>query len=152
MTAPGQVMGLWRRNRYSIRPIFQGNRVFIRVTCCHWLERGYYAWLRIDDQFRPSTLHLDLSKVIQGHWPWLTTCPPIVTISAVLGIFWCPENEYVADFSLTQFAPKRICRWEWCYSLPGCYMSQIFDQETVTTLILSWTRNTLKKVLYRNDL
>ena len=75
LSGSGQVTELWRHRRYSLRPMFQVNRVFSRVTCCYWLEWRYYAWFReTDDYIRPLVLHLDLSKVIRGHWPCLTTC------------------------------------------------------------------------------
>ena len=34
----------------------------------------------------------------------------------------------------TQFALRRFCRWWWRWSLPECYASQIFRQQTATTL------------------
>ena len=35
----GQVTELWHRKWYSLRPIFEGNRVFSHETCYNWLER-----------------------------------------------------------------------------------------------------------------
>ena len=44
------------------------------------------------------TWHLELSKVILGHWPWLNPCITIV-INLAGFVFLCPETEYVANFS-----------------------------------------------------
>ena len=99
MTQSDQVAELWS-HKNSVRPIFPGNRVFSHATCCHWLGRRCYTWSRpAHDHIWPLTLHLDLSKVIRGQWPWLTPCQPIVDSLTVLGVSWGPEIECVANFS-----------------------------------------------------
>ena len=143
----GQVTKLWRHHRYSLRPIFQGNRVFSHVTCCHWLEWRYYAWFRLaDNQIRLLTLHLDLSKAIRGHWPWLVPYITIVTNSFFFVLEVPKPNTWLIDYidmfnfivplyliqcqpgPFTQFALRQFWRWVWHCSLPGCYASQIFRQ------------------------
>ena len=69
LSGSGQVTWLLRHKKYGLRPIFQRNRVFSHVTCCHWQEWWYYAWFRSADDIWPFKLHLDLSKVIRGHSP-----------------------------------------------------------------------------------
>ena len=46
LTGSGQVTEPRRHKRNSLRPIFQGNRVFSHVTCCHLQEWRYYARFR----------------------------------------------------------------------------------------------------------
>ena len=99
LTGSCQVAELWRHKRYSLLPIFQRNHVFSHVTCCHWQEWRYYAWLRPRKDHIWPLVHLDLSKVIRGQWLWLTPCILIVASLAVLGVYWGPEIEYVANFS-----------------------------------------------------
>ena len=84
---PGQVRS---RNYDVIRRTtstdFHRNRVFSNVTCCHWLKWRHNAWFRSEhDHIWPVTLHLDRSKVIRGHWTWLTPYLPIVAKLMVLG-------------------------------------------------------------------
>ena len=145
-----QVTELWRHKWYNLRPIFQGNRIFSRVTCRHWLEWRHYAWFGSPHYYIwPLTLHLDIAKATRGHWPWLTSCLPVGANLAVLGVSWGPETEHVANVShrhvysaslhypmsltqfwprapLTQFALRLFWRWVWRCSLPTCYASQIF--------------------------
>ena len=67
---------------------FQGNCVFSHVPSCHWLEWRYYACFRSAyEQIWPLTLHLDIPKVIRGHWPWLKPCIPIVANLVVYRVF-----------------------------------------------------------------
>ena len=99
-TGSGQVTELWRHKSNNLRPICHRNRVFSYVTCCLWLEWRHYAWFRSElDHIWPLTLHLDVSKVIRGHWPWLTPYMPIVANLAVFGVSWGPETEHAANFS-----------------------------------------------------
>ena len=100
LTRTGQVTELWRHKRKSLRSIFWRNRVFSHRTFCHWLERRYYTWFRsVHDHIWPLTLHLDLSKIIRGQWPWLTPYLPILANLAVLGVSRGPETEYEAILS-----------------------------------------------------
>ena len=100
MTGSGQVTELWRHKTNSLRPTFQGNCVFSHGNFCHWLEWRYYAWFRsADDHIRPLALRFDLSKVIRGHYPWLTRRITKVVILADFGVSWGLETEYVANFS-----------------------------------------------------
>ena len=88
MTGSCHVKELWHHKRNSLRPIFQGNRVFSDVTCCHWQKWRYYARCRsAHDHIWHLTLHLDRSKVIRGHLPWLTPCLLVMANLAVLGFY-----------------------------------------------------------------
>ena len=150
---------------FSRRSCFQP-RNLLPLT---WMEILCYAWLRpSDDHIRPLTFHLDRSKVIRGHWSWLT---PYVLIEAnlvFLGGFLRSWDRILVYFlhghvplytircqsgPVAQFALRRFCRCGWRCSLLGHYAPQIFHQETITTLyvVQNWTRNTPVKVLCRYD-
>ena len=147
----------WRKDRfrsghgamtsYEVQPstdFFKENRVFNHVTCCHSQEWRYYAlFWSAQDHIWPLTLHLHISKVIRGQWPWLGTYMPKVANLAVMGVSWSPETEGVSNVCidmfivplytsrcqscpLNRFALKWFCRWGWRCSLPGCYASQTF--------------------------
>ena len=98
------VMELWHHTSTSLRSVFHRNRIFCNVTCCHWLEWRHYlgdlSWrFRSEhDHIWPMTLHLGLSKVIRGHWPWPTPYLPIEAKLVVLGVSWGSETEYVIHF------------------------------------------------------
>ena len=153
---------LWRHKRNSLRPVFRLNRVFSHVTCCHWLKWRHYAWFRSDDYIWPLTLHVDLEKIIRGHWPWLI---PYLLMGLFFGgglRFWIRffDSFFIDVFigflyrfrcqshPLTQLAIGPFFRWGWHCSLTGCDMSQIFDQDTKTmrNSVRNWTENTLVKV------
>ena len=82
-------------DRFFEKSVFSAN-----VTCHHWLAWRHYAWFgSTHDHIWPLTLHFDHSRVIQGHWPWLTRCLPILANLAVLGVSWGPQTKYVTKFS-----------------------------------------------------
>ena len=129
------------RRTTSCDSIFHRNRVFSNVTCCHWLEWRNYVWFRLEyDHIWPLTLHLDLSEVIWGHWPWPTPYLPIVAKLVVLGFLevlrvntWFILN--IGPFlrplyslscqpgTFAKFALGLFSRWGWRRFLLGCYTS-----------------------------
>ena len=60
---------------------------------------GPYEWFRSEnDHIWPLRSHFDLSKVIRGHWPWLTPYLPVVAKLVVFVVSWVPETEFVSFF------------------------------------------------------
>ena len=146
MTGSCQVTELWRRTSNNLRLTFHRNRAFSNATYCYWLKWRYYAWRGSGyDHIWPVTLHLDLSEVIPGHWPWPTPYLPIVAKFVVLRVSWASESECVVYFwhrpvfkahFLSQMSIRdflQVCpRAIWLCFLRGCFTSQIFDQDTKT--------------------
>ena len=102
----GQLTELWRHK------LVQQPTEFSRKSCCqpryhllsYWLEWTHYAWFMSEyDYIWHLTLHLVLSKVIQGHWLWLTPCISLLVNLAVFGVSWGPESEYVANSHIDVF-------------------------------------------------
>ena len=68
---------------------FQQNLLFSNSKCCHWLRGRGYLWFRPgDDHTLSLTLSPDLSKAIQGHWPWLTPYWPTAIKSPFYAVYW----------------------------------------------------------------
>ena len=122
LTASGQVTELWRHKRYSIWPIFQGNRVFSLVTCCHWQEWGYFAWFRsADDHIWSLKLHFDLfcdlifvctgsPKVTHLGWPHTYLYLFFIYLFTYLFIYLLNKQQ-LPHKKLWIFSSR--CDWKW---------------------------------------
>ena len=158
-----QATELWRQKWYSLRSMFQGNRVLSHVTYSHWKKWRYYAlFMSGDDHIWPLTLHLDLSKVIQARRPWLT--PYILVVAKLMFFFVCVWGGFLTswDWIRAQFFYTDIfivlLKYIRCQTILQMRVTLLPSGMLCITNIPSincnahyfvqnWTRNTLVKVL-----
>ena len=137
LTRSGHVTDLRRHKWCNLRPIFQENRVFSHVTCCHWKEGRYLSMIQVRG-WSHLTFGTEswLFKVIRGQWSWLTLlysdyfgvfCVFFFGVSkpntwplSHIDMFIVPLHTVRCHSGmLTQFALRRFGRWKWRCSLPG---------------------------------
>ena len=110
-------------------------------------SRPYTWFMSEDEHIWNSTLYFDLSKVIQGHWPWLTPYLPTVAKFAFYGAFWCHETERASFFSHRHVYKAY---WRFAMLISANFPKAIFPLR-VTLLPSRMIEATIIRSRYRKD-